>query len=157
MLHADADRCQWSDQLISLLERQQTLVRRLLDLAEGQAALINRGSTDELLSLLGQRQRLVDTFVATQDDLTRLTTDLDQRLASAPPGARGRIRQLLGAVGDALAEIVARDSIDQQSLRTTRDAARDELSRVGVARVAHSAYRPAAVPAALSRFADQHG
>lgn len=163
MIHADANRCQWSHQLISLLERQQALVDRLLDLATGQAALISRapggsgGGADELLSLLGQRQRLVDDFVATQDDLSQLTTDLDQRLATAPASARGRIRQLLGAVGDALADIVARDSADQQALRTTRDAARDELSRVGVARVAHSAYRPAALSAGNARFADQHG
>lgn len=162
MIHADTNRCQWSDQLISLLERQQALVDRLLDLATGQAALISRapeapGGADELLSLLGQRQRLVDDFVATQDDLSQLTTDLDQRLVTAPASARGRIRQLLGAVGDALADIVARDSADQQALRTNRDAARDELSRVGVGRVAHSAYRPTAVSTAVSRFADQHG
>jgi hypothetical protein len=157
MLQAISQPLDWPDQLIELLERQLSLAQRLIELATGQAALISCGRTDELLGLLGQRQRLVDAFVATQEDLGRFTVDLDERISQANPGTRRRIRELLGAIGDALVDVMARDNADQQALQTNCDATRQELTGIGAARAARSAYRPAGPAAPLSRFSDQHG
>ncbi|MFQ5501913.1 MAG: hypothetical protein ACE5EQ_06380, partial [Phycisphaerae bacterium] len=51
------------DRLVSLLQHQQTLYRQLRLLADRQKALVVRDDTESLLTLLAERQRLVDGLV----------------------------------------------------------------------------------------------
>jgi FlgN protein len=152
-------RSEWPDQLIELLERQQTLASELTEMTDHQGILIHDGRTDDLLMLLGRRQGVVDAFVATQDELAGLTVDLDDRLTGIAASKRERIRSLLGAIGHALTHVMERDGRDQQALQDSCDRTRRELSGLGNARAAHHAYRPShAAPASgANRFADRQG
>ncbi|MHC5023169.1 MAG: flagellar export chaperone FlgN [Planctomycetota bacterium] len=145
----------WDDQLIALLERQQQLVVRLGQLADQQGSLIEARRTDALLGLLAERQRIIDQFTASQEELSGLTVDLNARLEQTARSRADRIRALLDEIGHCLASVMQRDEQDQQTLHTGRAAVRQELSSLDAGTQARNAYlKPKPV---VNRFADRRG
>ena len=146
----------WSEPLIDVLERQRSLVDRLADLAQSQAALIAARRTERLLELLEQRQSIIDEFTAAQNEMTVMTERLDERIAGLGAPQRDRVRTLINAISTRLGEIMHRDQEDQAHLRSERDQVHGELQGVGAARAARNAYAPASA-SAVNRFADRKG
>jgi hypothetical protein len=149
----------WADELLDLLSRQQTMVDRLAELADSQAALIAASRTDELLNVLAQRQSLIDEFTASQSRLSVLTGHLDARLAQVEAPQREQIQNRLNAIGERLASVMRRDEDDQARLKAGRDVIRSEMSSMGAARQARHAYvtTPVAASTSNNRFADRRG
>ncbi len=145
----------WPRVLLGVLERQRSLVGELADLSRRQSALVGSSSMDALLSVLGERQQVIDRFVATQDELAGLLEGLDQRLKTAPDQDRRRITALIGEIGRALADVMRCDEQDQEALASDRDRTRSELTSLGASRQARRAYRNAR--AVNNRFADRRG
>ncbi len=143
-----------ADQLIGMLERQQELVDRLDRLAEGQIALIDAGASDELLELLGDRQRIMDELAAGQDGMTGLAEVL-RGGDDVAEGQRDRISGLVDEIGDRLSRIVNRDEQDRARLRTSRERTAREMSGLRTARQAQHAYVNARTRS--NRFADRQG
>ncbi len=143
-----------ADQLIGMLERQQELVARLDQLAEGQIALIDSGASDELLELLGDRQRIMDELAAAQDGMTGLAEVL-RGGDDVADGQRDRISGLVDEIGDRLSRIVNRDEQDRARLRTGRERTAREMSGLRTARQAQHAYVNARTRS--NRFADRQG
>lgn len=153
--HNPSNSSGWTEQLIEVLDRQQTLADRLSALARQQQTLIDEQRTDDLLSLLAERQSLVDAFIAAQEQFSTLTTDLDQRLDGLAPNEREDVRSRIGAISERLSTIMHTDQQDQQRLQSARSDVLDGLGRLGSTRKAHNAYRTGASNA--PRFADQQG
>lgn len=149
------DQKPWPQSLIDVLERQHDMVQRLAALAQGQSALIEESSTDQLLELLAQRQSIIDEFTQSQRELTELTRDLDRRLEGVPESQCDRIRLLIDRIGDGLAQVMQRDEQDQATLRYGREQVRQELSTLGTARQARNAYTT--VQGDRNRYADRRG
>lgn len=147
----------WEQKICAVLGEQAQLVGRLVELARDQGELIRERRTDDLLTLLADRQRIIDRFGALQPDLNELTADLDARLAGVAPSAASRIRTLLGEIEDALGTVLTRDAADEADLRAGRDAIRRELTGVDQGRQARSAYLHPGSGGAGSRFADRKG
>ena len=143
-----------ADQLIGMLERQQELVDRLDRLAEGQIALIDAGASDELLELLGDRQRIMDELAAGQGGMTGLAEVLRSG-DDVAEGQRDRISRLVDEIGDRLSRIVNRDEQDRARLRTNRERTAREISGLRTARQAQHAYVNARTRS--NRFADRQG
>jgi hypothetical protein len=146
---------QWPDELMDVLNQQHALVDELSDLADRQAELIRDGQTDALLSLLTQRQGIIDRFAGTQADLGRLTENIEARLQTVDETTRRTVQRLLADIGERLAEVMQRDEQDQQALEAARSATSHEIGSLGAARQARRAYLGGR--AVNNRFADQRG
>ncbi len=145
----------WLCALIDLLERQRSMVDRLAELARQQSSLVERGETEALLSLLAERQRIIDDFVATQDDLAPLSQGLQERLSAVAAQDRRRVGALIDRINDALADVMRCDDHDQRTMQAERDRIREDLAGVGTSKQARRAYLGAR--AVNNRFADQQG
>ena len=145
----------WPDSLIELLLRQEKVVGKLLDLAKYQGQLIESKSTDPLLGLLSQRQKLIDEFTLMQGELTRLTEDREEQLRDLDSQTRERIQSLIDEIGDTLNRVMAKDDEDRKALEDARRQVQEELAATGVAQKARSAYRSASFVG--SQFADKQG
>jgi hypothetical protein len=145
----------WPDSLLAVLERQQQVVDELAGLASAQAPLIAEGRSDRLLELLSKRQALIDEFTSGQSELGDLTRGLEQRLEGIEASQRERIRSLISQIGARLAQVLQRDEQDQAALRAGQSAIKHELSSLGTARQARTAYLGPAH--AGNRFADHRG
>ena len=143
--------------LIDLLERQQALVDELDVLSMQQAAHIAAQATDHLLDLLARRQTVIDEFSAGQLDVARMTQKMDERLASASDSQRQRVRGLVDAISLRLETVMARDQQDHSALRIGRDAVQKDMSGLGQARQARSAYAGTSTRRASNLYADRTG
>ncbi len=130
----------WCVELINVLVRQHDAVRELSELASRQADLIEAGRTDELLTLLGRRQELIDQFTVDQQSIGQYMETLDAKIDELDDGTRGRIRELLDGIGEGLEKVMQADARDQQSLKTAQQETHQDLSRLGNARQAQHAY-----------------
>ena len=155
MSETQASTVDWAGSLIQLLEAQEALVSDLAALARQQAELIRGSRTDALLSLLTRRQHLIERFADAQEELGKLTADLDARLQTVSEAQRRRIQSLISGIGDRLAQVMQRDEQDQQVLEAARNRTKDELAAVGATRQARRAYLSGR--AVDNRFADQRG
>jgi hypothetical protein len=144
-----------AETLVRMLERQQALVEQLDGLAERQRSLIESGNSDALLSLLSQRQQIMDQFVAGQDDLARLAETCRRSTRHIDDAMRGRISGLVDDISERLALIMERDENDRTRLESGRDRVGQALGDLDTARTARAAYVKAS--AVTNRFADRQG
>lgn len=141
--------------LIALLRRQQAIYRQLRQLSDSQSALITQGQPELLLTILSQRQKLID-------DAAMLNTDLEpfrRRWAAIWAGLNDGDRQTIGdmvrEVQEMLGAIVQQDERDRQSLQAAKGRVGAELQGLTRAAGAVNAYRQA--PAAGNRFTNKQG
>lgn len=123
--HANA-----AEQLIEMLQRQRGLIVRLGELARRQSGLIDAGRSVALLDVLTQRQQIIDQFVASQEDLTRLSELVRTSSEEAVQMRRAQIRALTDDIAAGLSEVMQLDSTDQQRLEACRHKTRDELAGI---------------------------
>ena len=144
-----------TDRLIRVLQEQQSLVEQLAKLATQQSELVESGKTEALLSVLGRRQALIDRVIASQGDLTTLLEELRCDRSNVSEHSRRQIGGLVETINHQLAQVMKRDSEDQERLESRRDRTRQELTGVETAKKAHQAYfKPHPV---MNRFADRQG
>ena len=156
MLNTSIENQPWIDSLLGLLERQRTMVLELAALADSQAELIEHNRTDGLLDVLAKRQVLIDEFNACQGPMSQLTHRFDERTAEVSVPDREKIKSLIGIIGEKLAHVMQRDERDQHSLKGSCDGVKQELSSMGAARQARSAY-VTDTRGTLNRYADRRG
>lgn len=145
----------WKDRLRATLTEQHDLVSQLATLAEKQESLINEGRTEPLLTLLSERQRIVDRITERQEELGELTTNLEARLEHLPSDEREQFRSLIDGITQHLSQIMARDEQDRSALQTRRDETHSELHSLSSGKQARNAYLSKGTPG--SRFADRQG
>lgn len=141
-----------AEHIEGLLTLQHDLFGRLDDLSRRQAAFIRSDDTDRLLSLLGERQNLIDRIAQTNQQLEPYKARWELMLGEMPLGNRDRVRQKLDAVAVLAGAIAQRDDADRRELQQRRDATASELAKVSRARGAVAAYGGAAAGA---RFQDR--
>ena len=124
----------------SLLSHQADLFGRLDALSQQQAELIRQDETDRLLSLLGERQDLIDQIAATNTQLEPYRGRWDAFLGELTDAGRERVRVRLDAVAK-LADLIAqRDETDRRQMQVRRDAMAADLAKVASGRGAMAAY-----------------
>lgn len=145
----------WHERLRNILRQQKTLLLRLAELAREQGAFIRENKTDDLLGLLGERQQIIDRFLALQHDMGDLSDGLEDRLDELAPDCRNEIRELIRTIGEQLDEVMQHDERDRHELQSSRDETKKELSEMGNAGRARRAYLGAT--GNNTRFADRQG
>lgn len=147
---------QWRDRLVPMLDRQREMLGRLQQLADRQEALIRDGKVDALLSLLNERQKLIDGYLGMQRDLTPLLENLPAWLEKLSDCDRDRIRAAISEIDGQLDAVLKRDEDDRRLLEESRRGAREQLGTMASAKQARSAYL-APSTSSNNRFADQRG
>ncbi|MCX5661824.1 MAG: flagellar export chaperone FlgN [Planctomycetota bacterium] len=141
--------------LVALLQKQRAIYVQLRQLSDQQATLIVDGQAEPLLTLLSQRQKLID-------DAALLNADLEpyrKKWASLWAGLGDKDRETIGAlvreVQELLGAIVQQDERDRQSLQAAKGKLGSELQKLSRAAGAVNAYRQA--PSGQNRFTNKQG
>ena len=145
-----------AERLRSLLERQRDEYLQLKALAEMQGDLIARRDAGALMTLLGRRQRHVDTLTALNAELDPLRPRIGGVAAAGGPAVQAAVRGLVDEVQALLEEILRLDASGQAELAEGRDAVKAQLQRTARTPAAMNAYKRPAVPGA-ARFTDRRG
>jgi len=151
------------DQLIDMLARQRDLYQSLDELSGKQQAVIAEGQAEALLSVLSERQVIVDQLTRINQDLAPLRGRMTEIADAASESKRQSLRSLVGEVQGLLQSIITRDEQDKQTLETSKARVGQELARVNTAPAAIHAYkanayaRTAGAHPTAARFTDSQG
>lgn len=147
----------WAAELISLLDQQRRIYHQLGDLSRQQSQLVSAGDAEPLLSLLGQRQQLIDQLTQLNGRIDPYKRDWPALWAQLDRGDQFRIQQLIDQVQKLLDDIVQQDEKDRVALSAQRQHVSDELQQVHRGTAVNRAYgRPAAGPD-NNRYTDYQG
>ena len=141
--------------LVTLLTQQRDAYRQLSTLSDQQSDLIARGETEQLLTVLSQRQGLVDVVGQIHDKLAPYRQPWEQRSAALSDEQRPQVRQLLDEVETLLGYVLQQDDEARRQLEVAQKKIGSQLSEVARAGSALNAYKGAASTDA--RFTDKQG
>jgi len=130
----------WTPLLTAILDEQDESTAELESLSEQQTELIDRSATDDLLRLLGQRQRLLDSALTTAKRLEPFTENWDAFMGALPALDREGFVSRVRMIQDRIDRISARDESTRTSLVEQRNTLTEELASVGNSRGAMAAY-----------------
>ena len=146
----------WGPRLLRIVEDQVGQFRELDRLSRDQAALISAGRSDELLSLLGARQDVVDRITALNGHLEPFLASWKTLADALPAPLREDVRRRMDELDQLVRLIADRDAADQRALEQRRIVVQDELAALSRNRTAVAAYAAnGAVPRA--RYQDRSG
>lgn len=150
--------------LLELLQRQRSLYRQLRELSGRQGPLVTQGLAEPLLSLLAQRQRLIDELAAVNERLEPFRRDWPRLWVSLPDDDQERVAGLVKETQELLASILTQDERDREVLQSARGQILQEIDKMSRSSHAVSAYQTApaagyakAGAAANNRFTDRQG
>ena len=141
---------------LDLLRRQRDLYDQLDAMSTGQLDLIEQGTTEALLSLLAERQGVVDQLGQITAALSPVRERWDQWSADLSEPDRDEVRGLLEHVDDRIRVIVERDDEAQRRLTSAKQSVGRELRQMTASSTAIGAYQ-SAPKSTDPRFTDRKG
>jgi len=143
--------------VLALLERQRDLYRELKSHSDQQDELIATGATDRLLSLLAQRQKLIDGL----GDVSKSLAPYRSRIASiadqSADGIGDQMRSMVEEVRVLLESIIERDDKGKADLAAARDKVGGQVRQAAGAIAAVGAYGANNARPQGPRFTQQKG
>ena len=143
--------------LLSLLKQQRDLYRRLQELSERQRTLISGDRPELLLNILRDRQTLVSSLAAVNEELSPYRRNWQQVYDALPEATRQTASGLLEEINGMLQVILRADQEDQALLSARKQAVARSLSEVSGGRTANAAYARQSGKASGSGAADVTG
>ncbi len=143
--------------MFRLLTEQRDLYRQLKALSDQQSASIQEGSTEQLLSLLSQRQNVIDSLSRLNGELAPYRDRWSQIADSVDDARKTQLRDMLDEIEQLLQQVVAQDEKDRESLKLAQRQIGTQLTRVGQAGRVLKAYTPADSDARPPVFTDRQG
>lgn len=148
--------------LVTLLERQRTLYHQLRTLSDQQGPLAAEALAEPLLSLLAQRQKVIDGVTVVNAQLDPYRQRWSELWAELADGDREHIGELVKEIQELLASIIKQDDRDRGALQAAKVRMGSELQNMARQGQAINAYRaapsaPAAIAAGDNRFMNQKG
>lgn len=128
------------DLLISLLRRQVAIYARLEQLSARQRDLITTEDQQQLLSLLAERQKLVDELSVLNQRLTPLREYWRNHRETVAPALRGEADQLVNQAADILRRVLGADEQDARMLSARKAQTAKQVSALAHGRQAFDAY-----------------
>ena len=138
-------------EVIGLLTEQCGLYEQLAALSESQRHLITTNEPEKLLTLLGDRQKLLDRVENLAARMRPYQKTLAQMRRNASSREALEVDRLLGKVNALLAAILEQDKADTQLLAARKSVTGQEMSTLKSTRAAGAAYVAAAYGAAPQR------
>ncbi len=144
-------------ELVALLNSQQDDLTRLRELAARQRQLIQGDQHDELLTLLDQRQTILERLLARQEKINALSERVRDDPSALDDETRRKLGHTIEGLSNCLSDIMLRDEEDQKSMERLRDESRQEIDSLGNAKQAQRAYMAKGHVAHDPRFSDRKG
>lgn len=145
-----------SQEVFALLKKQRDLYRELKSHSEQQDALIATGQTDQLLTLLAQRQRLIDGLGQVSSSLAPYRSRIAAIADQAADELGDQMRAMVEEVRELLEAIIATDEKGKADLEAARDQVSGQIRQAAGAVAAAGAYGKTA-PASSPKFTQQQG
>lgn len=127
-------------ELITLLEHQRTLYRQLRVLADRQKSLVVDEDIQPLLSLLQDRQKLVDGLTGLNARLAPYREGWTQTFNGLDESTRKDVMEMLEEANNTLGSILQSDTRDSATLTARRDQTADRLASMDAGARAGAAY-----------------
>lgn len=124
------------DDLRVTIDQRYEQIHLLLNLTAEQETAIENGHMNELMRILGEKQRLIEHFVASSK---KLQTDRESFTGELDLPESYRVKHEQTAVSHA--ELLRREAACQASLESSREKIAEELGRGESARRAAAGYR----------------
>lgn len=135
----------WLPEVIGLLDEQRGNFRALDALGRQQSKCVGAGETDRLLSVLAEKQKLVERVQVVNGRLSPFMSDWTARVAALPERSRVLLRTHTDELESLAKEVHARDDADRAALESQSRVISDELATTARARGAARAYGPTGV------------
>ena len=126
--------------LAAELDAQCSRLGELDALSQRQSALVDRDDGTELLSLLGERQVVIDEIARLSGRIDPLRKAWDEVSTKAAASLRGDIDGRINSMAALLHGIRERDESDRVRLEARREAIRREMMQMNTSRQAVGAY-----------------
>jgi hypothetical protein len=123
-----------------LLQRQQELFSQLDAMSQRQSALIEAQDTDQLLSVLAERQAVIERIAETSARLEPYRASWDAVMRGLDEPGRARVRRRIDVLSDLAERVAKRDEADRAMLEERRDAVAGEITQINRGRGAVAAY-----------------
>jgi hypothetical protein len=127
-------------ELITLLEHQRTLYRQLRLLAERQKSLVVQENVQPLLTLLQDRQKLVDGLTGLNARLAPYREGWTQTFSTLDESTRKHVMEMLEEANSTLGAILQSDTRDSATLTARRDQTSDRMAALDSGARAGAAY-----------------
>lgn len=143
--------------VMGLLRRQRDLYRRLHRLAERQRGLVVENDGGSLLSVLGDRQKVIQSLLEVGQELAPHREDWPKTRETLAPGERQEAEQILAEVTAILGQVIAADEQDSRLLSARKAQAARAVQGLRADRAAVSAYAAASSAAGpvLTRISEE--
>ena len=102
--------------LVRVLSSQKSLYVQILSLARQQSQYVATGQSEELMSVLAARSRLIEQVSPLDRQLQPFKGRWQEVLDGLPPGDREEVGALLKQVQQLLSDILLQDERDKESL-----------------------------------------
>lgn len=145
----------WLPTVVSLLDEQCSLSSKLEGLGAEQSVHVKAGRTEALLSVLNERQAVLDRIVEINGILEPFRNRRDAAMSRLQPSERESLQSRIDRIADAVDRVRRRDDEDRQALESQRQGVADELASLSRLRGAAAAY--AGHGSAGARFHDRQG
>ncbi len=129
-----------ADELISLLRRQVSIYTRLEQLSGRQRGLIAAEDQQQLLTLLAERQKLVDELSTLNQGLIPLQKYWRANRETVAPSLRTEADQLVVRAGEILQRILGADEQDARILSARKAQTAKQVTVLAQGRQAFEAY-----------------
>lgn len=137
----------FGDQMLELLRRQYQYFLDLERLAQEQRTLIKAQLNEELLHLLGKRQKIVEAIGQVHRQSAPYREKWPAMKDRLTEPVRTSLGELLGRLGQMLNSIIEHDREDCQELSAAKQQVAGELAQTNRAQAAHAYYGRPAGPA----------
>ncbi|MGA2443618.1 MAG: hypothetical protein ABSH08_21910 [Tepidisphaeraceae bacterium] len=133
-----------NDEVLAAMRRQLDCYQRLGKLTKTQHEYVQNSRNEDLLALLGQRQRLLEEMAQLEQIITPAKRNWKQFTAGLPDDQRTEAESLVGETRRLLEEIAAADRDDTLVLHQRKLNAGRGINQATAARKFNRAYAAAA-------------
>jgi hypothetical protein len=144
-------------ELLTLLEQQRDLYRRLRELSDKQRSVIAGDRPEMLLGILRDRQDLVAALARLNDRLAPYRRNWDSMYAALPEAQRAGASELLQEINGLLRVILRTDQEDGALLAARKQSVAVQAAGLTSGRAANTAYGRQAGRTGTPRSADLRG
>lgn len=143
-------------ELVKLLTEQRNQYRRLRGLTQRQRTLVLDEDSPALLSLLNERQRVVEDLTALGARLSPYRREWTRVYDGLDPAMRGQVKELLEESNALLASVMTADRQDTEMLGARRQSAAAGLSATRLTGRASAAYASSTAAGPAAQLAEAH-
>lgn len=131
--------------VVGLLSEQRDLCAQLCELAERQRPLITGDEPERLLTVLGERQRLLDRLEVLKQRLEPYQQNWLEIRKNLAPADGEKVNQLVDEVNDRLSKILETDKADAELLAVRKSSTSRSMESLKKNKQVGAAYAAAAV------------